>query len=33
VFFNCEEYNNDEGDCDVEGRQTPRVFKKIIIGQ
>jgi hypothetical protein len=33
IFFNCEESNNDNGDCDGQGRQTPRVFNKVIIGQ
>jgi hypothetical protein len=33
IFFNCEEFDNDNGDCDGQGRQTPRVFNKIIIGQ
>jgi len=33
IFFNCEEFNNDNGDCDGQGRQTPRVFNKVIIGQ
>ena len=33
IYFNCEEFNNDNGDCDGQGRQTPRVFNKIIIGQ
>ena len=22
IFFNCEEFNNDEGDCDAQGRTT-----------
>ena len=22
IFFNCDEFNNDEGDCDVMGRTT-----------
>ena len=33
IYFNCEEFNNDNGDCDGQGRQTPRVFNKVIIGQ
>ena len=34
VFFNCEEYNNDEGDCDVLGRITQRIFNnRVPIGQ
>ena len=33
IFFNCDEYNNDEGDCDVLGRQTSRVLNRIFIGQ
>ena len=33
IFFNCEEYSNDNGDCDGQGRTTPRVFKRIPIGQ
>ena len=33
IFFNCEEFNNDNGDCDGQGRQAPRVFNKVIIGQ
>ena len=34
VFFNCEEYNNDEGDCDVLGRTTQRIFNnRVPIGQ
>ncbi len=32
IFFNCEEFNNDNGDCDGQGRQTPRVLKGIFIG-
>ena len=26
IFFNCEEFNNDEGDCDVMGRTTTRPY-------
>ena len=26
IFFNCEEFNNDEGDCDVMGRTTKRPY-------
>ena len=34
VFFNCEEFNNDEGDCDVLGRTTQRIFNnRVPIGQ
>jgi len=34
IFFNCEELNNDNGDCDVLGRTTQqRIFNKVIIGQ
>ena len=33
IFYNCDEYNNDEGDCDVLGRQTSRVLNRIFIGQ
>ena len=34
IFFNCEEFNNDEGDCDVLGRTTEqRIFNRIPIGQ
>ena len=22
IFFNCEEFNNDNGDCDAQGRTT-----------
>ena len=33
IFFNCDEYNNDEGDCDVLGRQTSRVLNRVFIGQ
>ena len=33
IFFNCEEYNNDNGDCDVLGRQTSRVLNRVFIGQ
>jgi hypothetical protein len=34
IFFNCEEFSNDNGDCDVLGRTTERrVFNRIPIGQ
>ena len=34
IFFNCEEFNNYEGDCDVLGRTTERrIFNRIPIGQ
>ena len=33
IFFNCEEFNNDNGDCDVLGRQSSRVLNKIFIGK
>ena len=33
IFFNCEEFNFDNGDCDILGRQTPRVLNKIFIGK
>ena len=26
IFFNCDEFNNDEGDCDVMGRTTRRPY-------
>ena len=26
IFFNCDEFNNDEGDCDVLGRTTKRPY-------
>ena len=26
IFFNCEEFNNDNGDCDGQGRTTPRTY-------
>ena len=26
IFFNCDEFNNDEGDCDVLGRTTTRPY-------
>lgn len=32
VFFNCEEFDFDNGDCESLGRQTPRVLKGIFIG-
>ena len=34
IFFNCDEFNNDNGDCDVLGRTTEqRIFNRIPIGQ
>ena len=36
VFFNCEEFNNDNGDCDGQGRTTqirPYPSNRILIGQ
>ena len=34
IFFNCEEFDNDNGDCDVLGRTTEqRIFNRIPIGQ
>jgi hypothetical protein len=33
IYFNCEEFSNDNGDCDVLGRQTSRVLNRIFIGQ
>ena len=34
IFFNCEEFDNDNGDCDVMGRTTEqRIFNRIPIGQ
>ena len=35
VYFNCEEFNNDNGDCDILGRTTQqRIFnKRVPIGQ
>ena len=34
IFFNCEEFSNDNGDCDVLGRTTERrVFNRVFIGQ
>ena len=32
IFFNCEEFDFDNGDCAGQGRQTPRVLKGIFIG-
>ena len=32
IFFNCEEFDFDNGDCESLGRQTPRVLKGIFIG-
>ena len=32
IFFNCEEFDFDNGDCAIQGRQTPRVLKGIFIG-
>ena len=26
IYFNCDEFNNDEGDCDVLGRTTTRPY-------
>ena len=31
IFFNCEEFKNDNGDCDGQGRQTIRVFNKKLL--
>ena len=33
IFFDCEEFNFDNGDCAGQGRQTPRVLNKIFIGK
>ena len=33
IFFNCEEFDNDNGDCDVMGRTERRIFNRIPIGQ
>ena len=34
IFFNCEEFDNDNGDCDIMGRTTEqRIFNRIPIGQ
>ena len=34
IYFNCDEFNNDNGDCDVMGRTTERrIFNRIPIGQ
>ena len=33
IFFNCEEFDFDNGDCAIQGRQTPRVLKGIFIGK
>ena len=33
IFFNCEEFDFDNGDCTGQGRQTPRVLKGIFIGK
>ena len=34
IFFNCEEFNNDNGDCDALGRTTQRIFNnRVPIGQ
>ena len=33
IFFNCDEFNNDEGDCDVMGRTTRRPSNRVFIGQ
>jgi len=32
IFFDCEEFDFDNGDCVGQGRQTPRVLKGIFIG-
>ena len=32
IFFNCEEFDFDNGDCAGQGRQPPRVLKGIFIG-
>jgi len=32
IFFDCEEFDFDNGDCESLGRQTPRVLKGIFIG-
>jgi len=32
IFFNCEEFNFDNGDCESLGRQTQRILKGIFIG-
>ena len=32
IFFNCEEFDFDNGDCESLGRQTPRILKGIFIG-
>ena len=32
IFFNCEEFDFDNGDCAIQGRQTPRILKGIFIG-
>ena len=31
IFFNCEEFENDNGDCIIDSRQTLRVLKRIWI--
>ena len=33
IFFDCEEFDNDNGDCDVMGRTERRIFNRIPIGQ
>ena len=33
IFFNCEEFNNDNGDCDVLGRTTQRTTNRVFIGK
>ena len=33
IVFNCEEFDNDNGDCDVLGRTERRIFNRIPIGQ
>jgi hypothetical protein len=32
IFFDCEEFDFDNGDCVGQGRQTPRILKGIFIG-
>ena len=33
IYFNCDEFNNDNGDCDGMGRTERRIFNRIPIGQ
>jgi hypothetical protein len=33
IFFDCEEFDFDNGDCTGQGRQTPRILKGIFIGK